>query len=165
MIHPEHNDENKALLWQLQELLGHDGWLLLVQQLRRHIDDDKHDALLLLAQQAEYNAVLSLLQQLIIHNLGDTAEHDNENNALLWQLQRMWGRDNLLELLELLELLRGRIDDDKHDALLLLAQQMLENDDAEAQQIAPHDDETEAAEPTMPDNEHIAEAQQLEDPQ
>ena len=47
----EHDEENKALLRQLQELLGRDGLLVLLQDLRGHIDDDEHDALLLLAQQ------------------------------------------------------------------------------------------------------------------
>jgi tetratricopeptide (TPR) repeat protein len=94
-------------------------------------------------EQEEYeNAGVALLQQLI-HNFSDDAEHDDENEVLFLRLQ---------------ELLGGR------DAALALLQDMLDN--AEAEQIAPNDDETEAAEPTMPDDEHDdAEAQQLEDPQ
>ena len=93
--------------------------------------------------QVEYNAVFSLLQQLI-YNIGDTEEHDDENKALLRQLQQMLGgRDNLLEILQEL---RGHIDDTKYDALLMLAQQTLGFDDGEAEQAAPDDDETEAAE-------------------
>src|SRR5262249_13826705 len=81
--------------------------------------------------QAEYHAVFTLLLQQLLHNLGD-AGHDDENQALLWQLQQLLGRDGLLVLVQGL---REHIDDNKYNTLLSLAQQLLGHDNDEAKRL------------------------------